>query len=203
MSQSKNGESQTFTDFLRRIFKGVLDSMGSFLNRLGIRPNVVTFIGLLGNIMAGALMGMGHLFWGGLLMMIVVPLDALDGTMARLRGESSEYGSFVDSVTDRYSEIAIFSGLLIYFIRFGFWQDILLVFFATIGSILVSYVRAKAEANGFSAKIGLLSRAERYIILVLGIIFGFPKISLWILAVLANFTALQRIWHVRKQAKNL
>ncbi len=202
MNQSQNEESQTFTDFLRRIFKGVLDSIGFFLNRLGIKPNVITFIGLIGNIAAGVLMGMGHLFWGGLLMMVVVPLDALDGTMARLRGESSEYGSFVDSVTDRYSEVVIFSGLLIYFMQFGKWQDSLLVFFATIGSILVSYTRAKAEANGYSAKIGLLSRAERYIILVLGIILGYPRISLWILAVLANFTALQRIWYVRKQAKS-
>lgn len=202
MNQSQNGEKQTFTDFLRRIFKGVLDWMGSFLNRLGIKPNVITFVGLIGNIIAGGIMGMGHLLWGGLLMMIVVPLDALDGTMARLRGESSEYGSFVDSVTDRYSEIAIFSGLLVYFLRFGSWQDTFLVFFATIGSILVSYTRAKAEANGYSAKIGLLSRAERYIILVLGIILGYPRISLWILAILANITALQRIWYVRKQSKN-
>jgi len=81
------------------------------------------------------------------------------------------------------------------------WQDALLVFFAVIGSILVSYTRARAEALDFDAKIGLLTRAERYIVLIPGIIVGYPRVSLWIIAILSNFTALQRIWYVRRQAK--
>jgi CDP-diacylglycerol---glycerol-3-phosphate 3-phosphatidyltransferase len=203
MTNSNNKTKKTFTDFLRRIFKGVLEAIATVLIRLGIRPNIITASGLIGNVAASVLIAMGHLFWGGLLAMLVGPLDALDGTMARLLHESSEYGAFVDSVTDRYSEIALFGGLLVYLIQTGTWQGALLLFFATIGSIMVSYIRARAESLGFTAKIGLLTRAERYLVLIPGIILGYPHISLWILAILTNFTAIQRFWHVRLQAKEM
>ena len=201
MNQTKDQEKETFTDFLRQLFKGVLDKSGAFLNGLGIRPNVVTMTGVLGNIAAGILIANGELLWGGIVALLAAPMDALDGTMARLRNESSRYGAFVDSVSDRYSEFALYAGLLVYFINTGTWQDALLVFFAAMGSILVSYVRAKAEAMNYSAKIGLFTRVERYLVLIPGIIFSIPRISLWILAIFSNFTALQRFWHVRKQAK--
>ncbi len=201
MSHSDDQKKQTFTQYLRQIFKGALECVGGFLNKLGITPNVITIAGLVGNIGAGVLIGAGYLFWGGLLAMIVGPFDALDGTMARLRGESGKYGAFVDSVTDRCSEIALYAGLLVYFIQTGTWRDALLVFFATVGSLMVSYVRARAEALNYSAEIGLLTRAERYIVLIPGIIFKFPLISLWILAIFTNFTAIQRFLHVRRQAK--
>lgn len=201
MNQSNNDEKKTLTDHLRIIFKGVLDGIGTFLNRLGVRPNVITLAGLLGNVAGGVLIASGQLLWGGLIAMIMAPLDALDGTMARLRNESSRYGAFVDSVTDRYSEFALYAGLLVYFIQTGTWKDAMLVLFAAMGSILVSYIRAKAESLNYSAKIGFLTRVERYLVLIPGVIFGIPRISLWILAILSNVTALQRIWHVRKQAK--
>lgn len=191
----------TFTDHLRRVFKVILEGIAKFLNRLGIKPNVITIAGFFGNFIAGVLIALGYLLWGGLLALIVGPFDALDGVMARLRNESGKYGAFIDSVTDRWSEIALFGGLLVYFSENGTWQDALLVFFATVGSIMVSYIRAKAEALGYSAKIGLLTRAERYIVLIPGIILGYPRISLWILALLTNFTALQRFLFVRKQAR--
>jgi CDP-diacylglycerol--glycerol-3-phosphate 3-phosphatidyltransferase len=89
---------------------------------------------------------------------------------------------------------------LIYFSRAGSWQNALLVFFAAAGSLMVSYARARAEALQFSAKIGLLTRAERYIVLIPGILLQRPDISLWVLAILTHFTALQRIWYVHKQA---
>lgn len=186
---------------MRWLFKGILDSIGAFLNNLGIPPNVITFAGFAGNTIAGILIANGQLFWGGIIAMVTSPLDALDGTMARLRNESSRYGSFIDSVTDRYSEFALYLGLLVYFNITGTWQDAILVFFAAIGSILVSYVRAKAEALNYSAKIGLVTRVERYFVLIPGLILGFARVSLWILAILSNLTALQRIWYVRKQAK--
>lgn len=201
MSASKNQEPETFTDFLRRIFRGVLESLAAFANRFGIKPNFITAGGLLGNLLASVLIATGYLFWGGLIAMLVGPLDALDGAIARLRGESGKYGAFVDSVTDRYSEIALYGGLLVYFNETGSWRDALLVFFAAVGSIMVSYVRARAEALHYTAKIGLFTRAERYLVLVPGIIFGYPRVSLWLLAILANFTALQRFLHVRRQAK--
>jgi CDP-diacylglycerol---glycerol-3-phosphate 3-phosphatidyltransferase len=201
MSQTKDREKESFTDFLRRILKGVFDTIGAFLNGLGIRPNMITTAGLLGNIAAGVLIASGQLLWGGIVALITAPLDALDGTMARLRNEPSRYGAFVDSVSDRYSEFALYAGLLVYFNDTGTWRDALLVFFAAMGSILVSYVRAKAEALNYSAKVGLFTRVERYFVLIPGIILGNPRISLWILAFLSNFTALQRFWYVRKQAR--
>jgi len=201
MSQLQEQDNKTLTDSLRRIFKRILDGIAGFLNRLGIKPMVITHLGLIGNLGAGILIGTGHLLWGGITAMLIWPLDALDGTIARLRNESSRYGAFVDAVTDRYSEIAIFGGLLVYFFRTGSLIDVLLVFFAAVGSVMVSYLRAKAEACEYSAKIGLLSRAERYIVLMPGLIFGFPRVSLWIIAVLGHFTVLQRFLHVRRQAK--
>lgn len=194
-------EKETFSDFLRRKFKPLLNGVGGFLNKLGVKPNMVTAAGLVGNLAAGALIATGHMFWGGILAMVIWPLDVLDGTIARLRGESGPYGAFVDSVTDRFSEIAVFAGLLFYFAQSGSWLEIMLVFFATTGSLLVSYVRARAESLGFSAKRGLLSRTERYLVLIPGLILNYPVISLWILAILANFTAIQRFWHVRRQEK--
>ena len=200
MNQSRDRDPQTFTDFLRRTFKVLLEGIAGFLNRIGFKPNLVTGLGLAGNILAGGLIATGHLVWGGLVALLAGPLDALDGTMARLRGEDSTYGAFVDSVTDRYSEIVLYGGLLVYFIDGGTWHDALLVFSATVGSIMVSYVRARAESLGYSAKVGILTRAERYLVLIPGILLGYPRVSLWILALLTNFTAVQRFWHVRKQA---
>jgi len=201
MSSSKNPTPETFTDVLRRVFKGTLDTIAGFLNQVGIRPNFISAFGLAGNLAAGVLIATGRLFWGGLVAMMIWPLDALDGTMARLRHESGRYGAFVDSVTDRYSEIVIYGGLLVFFNESGTWSDALLVFFAAVGSVMVSYTRARAEALDYRAKIGLLTRLERYLVLMPGLLLGFPRISLWILAVLANFTALQRFWYVRKQAR--
>jgi len=162
---------------------------------------MVTFAGLFGNLAAGILIATGRLFWGGLIALIVGPLDALDGVLARMRNESCEFGAYLDSVTDRYSEMALFGGLLVYFSFSGDWHDLILTFIAAIGSLMVSYTRARAESLGYSVKIGILSRAERYLVLIPGIILGYPRVSLWLVAVLANFTALQRILFVRSRMK--
>lgn len=202
MSPNNSEEPKTFTDLLRRIFKNFLNQIAGFFNKIGVKPNFITITGLVGNIIAGVLIARGMLLWGGLIALIAGPFDALDGAIARLRGEDGAYGAFVDSVTDRYSEIALYGGLLVFFNQTGNWGDALLVFFSVIGSILVSYTRARAEALGYSAKIGLLTRVERYLILIPGIIIGYPRIALWILAILTNFTALQRILYVRKQSRS-
>jgi CDP-diacylglycerol--glycerol-3-phosphate 3-phosphatidyltransferase len=137
---------------------------------------------------------------GGLFVLLMTPIDALDGTMARLRGESSDFGAFVDSVTDRYSELIIYGGLLYYFLSMGDPTGGLLVFGAAAGSVLVSYVKARAEALGYEAKVGLLTRVERYLVLAPSLVFNQLLVGLAIIAVFANITALQRIWHVRSQA---
>ncbi len=190
----------TLTDLLRLRFKGVLDPVGAFLNRLGLAPNTLTLMGLAGNAIGALLLTQGLFLAGGLIVLLMGPIDALDGTMARLRGERSDFGAFTDSVTDRYSELIILGGLLIYYVQRADALMAVLVFAAAAGSVLVSYVRARAEALGFAAKVGILTRVERYFVLAPSLVLGFPAIGVGIIALLANLTALQRIYSVRRQA---
>ena len=191
---------KTFTDYLRLWFKWFLDPLAGFLNRLGLTPNMVTGLGLLGNVVGAVYLARGELLTGGIWIALMTPVDALDGTMARLRGESSDFGAFVDSVSDRYSELIIYGGLLYHFLRLGEPLGGLLTFGAAAGSVLVSYVKARAEGLGYEARVGLLTRAERYIVLAPSLIFNQLYLGLGIIAVFANITALQRVWHVRKHA---
>ncbi len=191
---------KTFSDILRVTFRWVLDPLGGFLNRLGLTPNSVTLMGVAGNFVAAYFIARGQLTIGGIVMLIVWPIDALDGTMARLRGEAGDWGAFVDSVSDRYSELIILGSLLYYFSVSNEHLAEIVTFAAAAGSILVSYVKARAEAQSFSAREGLLTRAERYLVLGPSIALGYPEAGVWAVAVLANLTALQRIWIVRAQA---
>lgn len=192
----------TFTEHMRIRFKGILDPLGAFLNRLGISPNMMTMLGMLGNMVGAIFLARGEMLLGGLFILICTPFDALDGTMARLRGEASDFGAFVDSVTDRYSELFVLGGLLYYFTMKNDEITTVAIYAAAAGSVLVSYVKARADSLKFDANVGILTRVERYIVLAPLLVLGQPQIAIWILAVLANFTALQRIWKVRQQAHN-
>jgi CDP-diacylglycerol--glycerol-3-phosphate 3-phosphatidyltransferase len=133
--------------------------------------------------------------------MLMGPLDAVDGSLARRKGSQTPFGAFLDSVTDRYDELFLLGGLLYYFSTAGNRTGIMLTYIAAAGAVLVSYTRARAEALGFEAKVGILSRVERYLILIPGLLFHIPLISVSIIAVLGNLTAIQRLFHVRKQAE--
>jgi len=200
LANNNRRKSMSLTDFLRQTFKGVLDTLGGFFNRLGIMPNTMTIMGLIGNTIGAYLIIRGEIMWGGIFVLIMGPIDALDGTMARLRGQPSQFGAFVDSVTDRYSELVIYGALLVYFLNTGNQGGCILVYLAAAGSVLVSYIRARAEGLGFDAKVGLLTRVERYLVVAPGLVFNFPLLAMGIVAILANFTAVQRIIHVRRQA---
>lgn len=209
----KAGEKEknqfVLTDYLRKRFKGFLDPFGAFLNRLGLMPNTVTILGLVGNVISAFFLARGEMIIGGLIALAMGPIDALDGTMARLRGEPKEFGAFVDSVTDRYSELVLFGGLLYYYTNQGDWLMTLSVYLAAAGSVLVSYVRARGQSLGMDSKVGLLSRFERYIILCPSLILSFvhigdaslAQIGIWIIAIFANITAVQRIVDIRRQAR--
>ena len=190
----------TLTDQLRIRFKGIMDFIGGFLNRLGIHPNTLTLAGLAGNFIAAIFLSRGEFLVGGLIALAMGPVDGLDGTMARLRGETSNFGAFVDSVSDRYSELLIYGGLLTHYLGRNDALYVGLIFAAAAGSVLVSYNRARAEGLGFQAKIGILTRLERFVILIPSLILGFPRVGIAIVAVMANVTALQRILSVRQQA---
>lgn len=192
-------ERLTLTDQMRIRFKGLVDPVGAFLNRLGLTPNTMTILGLIGNTIGAVFLALGQMTVGGLLILLMGPVDALDGTMARLRGEPSEFGAFVDSVTDRYSELIIFGGLLYFYAEQGDWLLALLVYLSAAGSVLVSYTRARAQSLGYETKVGILTRVERYLVLAPLLVLNLPNIAVWILAVLTNVTALQRIMDVRRQ----
>ena len=196
----KQERSKSFTDLMRALFKGVLDPIAAFLLRIGLTPNALTLIGLLGNTVGAVFLARGNMLVGGLIILVMVPLDAFDGTMARLLGEPSTFGAFVDSVTDRYTELITYLGLLIYYLQAGDWVGSGVVYLAAAGSILVSYVRARAEALDYEAKVGIMTRLERYVVLIPALILNFPTIGVGIIAVLANITAIHRIVHVRRQA---
>jgi len=201
MDRVENKSRLTFTDQMRVRFKGLLDAIGRFFNRIGLMPNTMTILGLIGNTLGAILLARGNMTWGGLLILAMGPVDALDGTMARLRGEPSEFGAFVDSVTDRYSELIIFGGLLFYYSQQGDWLGALVAFAAAGGSVLVSYVRARAQALGYDTKVGILTRMERYLVLAPSLVLNIPMVGLWIIAIFANITALQRIWDIRQKTR--
>lgn len=191
----------TLTDQMRVRFKKVLDAIGGFLNGLGLMPNTMTILGLIGNTVGAVFLARGQMTIGGIIILLMGPIDALDGTMARLRGEPSEFGAFVDSVTDRYSELVIFGGLLFYYVQVGEWLPATLTYLAAAGSVMVSYTRARAQSLGYDSKVGILTRFERYIVLAPALVFNIPVVGLWIIAVLANITAIQRIIDVRRQVQ--
>lgn len=193
--------SKTLTDQMRVLFKGVLEPIAAFFNRLGILPNTMTLIGLVGHTAGAFFLFQGKMLVGGLILFALAPIDALDGTMARLRGEPSSFGAFVDSVSDRYSELVIFLALIIFYAQQSEWLNCIVVYTAAAGSVMVSYVRSRAESLGYEAKVGILTRMERYFVLIPTLVLNIPMVGLWIVAVMANVTAVQRIIHVRRQAR--
>ena len=200
MDQSTEQQKLSFSDRMRVWFRWYYHPIAVFLDRLGIRPNTVTLVGLVGTVGCAVLIGFGHLTWAGILLLIMGPVDALDGALARLRNEASDWGAFVDSVTDRYAELFLFLGFLIYYLLRADATGILLAYLAAAGSVLVSYVKARADAQKLDANVGILTRVERYLVLIPGLIFNLPLIALIIIAVFANFTALQRILRARRDA---
>jgi CDP-diacylglycerol--glycerol-3-phosphate 3-phosphatidyltransferase len=197
---NQNKQKITLSDRARVVFKGILDPIGAFFNRLGIFPNTMTLLGLAGNVVGAVLIALGHLTVGGIIVLVMGLVDTLDGTMARLRGMPSEFGAFVDSVTDRYSELVIFGGLLYYYLQKEDWISVLAIYMAASGAVLVSYVRARAASVGMDTKIGFLGRFERYLVLAPTLILRVPMVGVWIIAIFANITAIQRILDVRRQA---
>lgn len=186
---------------MRVIFKGVIDPVAAFMNRLGFTPNMMTMIGLVGNGIGAYFLAQGQLQIGGLIIFLLGPVDVLDGAMARLRGEPSSFGAFLDSVTDRYSDLLILGGLLVHFTTQGDVQATILAYLAAAGSVLVSYTRARAQSVGIETKVGLLTRFERYLVLLPALLLNIPVIGLWILAIFTHLTAVQRILDVRGKSR--
>lgn len=171
----------------------------AILRRLGVTPNMLTAAGVLGNVGAGVLAARGEFLAAGLTMLAFSALDFLDGALARATGQASDFGSVFDAVMDRVSEAAVLFGLLWFYSNRGDRTEELLLFAAVVGSILVSYVRARAEIIGLRLREGLFTRAERVVLIGGGLVVQDVIMEnvmtpvLWILATLAGATAAQRL----------
>ena len=163
------------------------------LAALGVSPHAVSVAALTGSLGAAVLIARGELALGGAAMLAAAALDSLDGALARLSGRASRLGALLDSTFDRIAEAAVLGALLYHQLGLGHREESMLAFTALAGSLLVSYVRARAEAEGVIVADGLLARTERVLLLGAGLITGWIRVALWLLAVLALLTAAQRL----------
>ena len=172
------------------------DPVVGVLARAGVTPNQLTLLGFAGNVGAAVLAARGQFLPAGLVMLAASTLDLLDGALARATGRASAFGAVLDSTLDRLSEAALLGGLTFYFAQRGDREEVMLCFIAVTGSLMVSYVRARAENFGLDLREGLFTRPERVLVLGVGLIIDQTRIALWILAAVAGFTALQRLYVV-------
>lgn len=191
-----------FSSFGRRLLAAPLNRLVPLLQATGISPNGLTIIGFLLTAAIGAILALGYFRVGGILLIFAALFDTLDGALARNTGQASAFGAFFDSTMDRFSEGAILIGLMYYYAGAGGQTEILLLGVALLGSLMVSYTRARAEGLNLECKSGLLQRTERVILLVVGLVTGWMTPVLWLLAIFTNVTAIQRIIevHGRTQA---
>jgi CDP-diacylglycerol--glycerol-3-phosphate 3-phosphatidyltransferase len=191
-----------FETWVRRRAEALMSAIG----RIPVTPNQITVIGVALTFVAAVLAAFGQLRWGGVILAFAGTFDILDGALARSSGRAYPYGAFLDSTLDRYSEGAIYIGLAAYFASTSgpLQRWLLLATVAALaGSFLVSYVRARAQSLGFTCESGLFARPERVVATVVGLIFGGPVlyVIVFLLAILTNLTALQRIREVWLQGR--
>jgi phosphatidylglycerophosphate synthase len=189
----------SLTSQIRDLTRNLLNSIAGFLDRLGVNPNLLTILGAAGHLLAAGLIGRGYFFSGALVLLFFGLFDALDGALARYQQKITDFGGFLDSICDRLSEGFIFLGLFYFFISRAMIPESLLVFITGWGAVLVSYARARAESVGVVPTIGIMTRLERYIVLVIGLLLDKIELGLAIIAVLCVFTVGQRIWFVYRE----
>ncbi len=178
------------------------------LVKSGVSPNAISFLALVVSLSAGVCYGYGRIFPGGLLLLLAGFMDTVDGSVARLTGRSDRFGALLDSTLDRYAEFFVFFGLLFHF-RHG-WMSVVVIF-ALMGSVMVSYIKARAQSLGTVRTVGLMQRPERLALLIAGSLINGPvetfipcypdaafSASLILLALLSNWTAVHRLIEGRK-----
>jgi len=191
------------TNLARKWGARVVQPIARFLIRLGATPNLITVLGFILTVGVSVVMAAGYTQLAAPLLVIALGFDSLDGTVARLTGAESRFGAFLDSTLDRWAEIAIYLALAWFFVHSGQENNALLAALAMATSLMVSYTRARAEGIGVPLKEGLLTRLERMVILIVGLLFNVLTWALWIIAVLAGVTAVQRILATRRLAQSV
>jgi CDP-diacylglycerol--glycerol-3-phosphate 3-phosphatidyltransferase len=171
------------------------DPVAAVLVRLRLRPNQLTIFGLVLSLLSALAYARGRIPLGGVLLGLAGLLDLLDGSVARLSGQATPFGAFLDSVMDRYSDLTVLLGILYFYIQLDRTPEVFLAMATLVGSTMVSYTRARAEGVGVQCAVGLMERGERVLILVVASLANLLSLALWVLAPLINWTALQRIYH--------
>ena len=195
-AQAGDQPPASFSDRARGWAAKLVVPTAKALGRLGLTPNGLTLIGLALILVTAIVLAKDHNVWGGALFVVAGIFDALDGTLARVTDRKTHFGAFLDSTCDRYADAAILFGVMVPFLQRGQQMQVMLAFIALVGSVLVSYTRARAEGLGLECKVGLLTRFERFIIIAIGLFFNWVTPMLWVMAILTNVTAVQRIVHV-------
>ncbi|MBI4637079.1 MAG: transglycosylase SLT domain-containing protein [Candidatus Rokubacteria bacterium] len=169
------------------------DPIGHVLWRLHLRPNHLTLIGFGVSLLAAAAFVAGRTQTAGVLLFLAGLFDFFDGSLARASGQVTPFGAFLDSVIDRYSDLVVLLGIVVLFARTPHTRGALVAMAGLVGSIMVSYTRARAQSIGVTCNVGFMERPERMICLIAGAVLDLLEPALWVLAILANLTALQRI----------
>ncbi len=192
-----------FTESIGRGSTYLIDFIVRFLALARIHPNVLTMAGLAITIAGAYAFGYGRFMLGGWIMVASGLFDIVDGRVARRTNRVTPFGGFLDSVMDRYADLAIYFGLLVYYARLNRFFYVVLVALAMTGSVMVSYTRARAESLFESCKVGFMERPERLVLIIIGGLFNRMAAVLWVIAVLANISVIHRIiytWQVTKKA---
>jgi CDP-diacylglycerol---glycerol-3-phosphate 3-phosphatidyltransferase len=179
--------------------KFLLDRIVRFLSKLQISPNILTFTGGVINFWAAWNFGYGEFARGALIVILAGAFDMLDGEVARVSRSETQFGAFFDSVIDRYSDVILLQGLMVWYAREQMLGYVVLVGVVLMGAIQTSYARARAESLIPSCKVGFMERPERIVLLIIGGLFNRMEAVLWILAVLGNWTVIARIVHTWKE----
>jgi soluble lytic murein transglycosylase len=187
----------------RETLRGWSDPVGRTLFRLNLRPNHLTLMGLVISFVATAAFVSGRTRVGGLLLLAAGLCDFFDGSLARASGQVTPFGAFLDSVIDRYSDLLVMLGIVVFFASMAERRGAVVAMAGLVGSIMVSYTKARAESIGIDCNVGFMERPERMICVIAGAVLDVLEPALWVLAVLANVTAIHRILHTRRLARAL
>lgn len=181
--------------FLGKRFQFVLVHLAHLLARAGVSPNLITVVGCAAGILSGVALARGEFHWATGAIAAVGLSDLMDGMVARAKNTQTRFGAFLDSALDRYADMAMLIGLIIYLAQADRLDYLLLCCFALVGTVMTSYSRARAESVIGHCRVGFMERPERIVFLLVGIVFDRLEQALWVIAVGANWTAIQRIYH--------
>src|SRR6202051_4151919 len=193
----------TYTRAIGVVFGAIIERIVCWLALSRIHPNVLTFLGLLINVWAAFLFAQGSFFWAGIVVIGAGVFDMVDGRVARATSQVTRFGGFFDSVLDRYSDLALYMGLLVYYASINLFFYSVLTAIVMTGSVMISYTRARAENSIPKCKVGFLERPERVVLIILGALGNRMAGVLWVSAVLSNVPVIHRMIYTFQQAKLL